>query len=182
MNPSDLQMTDLTTTDDASLLASLLAAAPGGAGTPRIDLTTSIHGVVVGELLALADDGATPLVRFAGQVGIGAVRARTSVDLHGPHIGCAVVLMCEQGDPTRPIILGVLRDRAGWPADRGIAQVDVDLDGERMVVSAREQLVLRCGKARITLTKAGKVLVEGTYVSSRSSGMNRLKGAAIQLN
>lgn len=176
MNPADLQMTEFTTADDASLLAALLA------GAPRVDSTASIHGVVVGELLALADEGATPLVRFAGQMGAGAVRARTSVDLHAQHLGAAVVLTCEQGDPTRPIVLGVLRDRTGWPAEQGSAQVEVDLDGERMVVSAREQLVLRCGKARITLTKAGKVLVEGTYVSSRSSGMNRLKGAAIQLN
>jgi hypothetical protein len=42
--------------------------------------------------------------------------------------------------------------------------------------------VLRCGKASITLTKAGKVLVQGTYVSHRSSGVIRIKGGAVQLN
>ena len=51
-----------------------------------------------------------------------------------------------------------------------------------MIVSAKEQLVLRCGKASITLTKAGKVLIEGSYVSSRSTGVNRVKGGSIQLN
>jgi hypothetical protein len=43
-------------------------------------------------------------------------------------------------------------------------------------------LVLRCGKARITLTRAGKVLVEGTYISSRSSGVNRIRGGSVHLN
>jgi hypothetical protein len=61
-------------------------------------------------------------------------------------------------------------------------QVEVDADGERMIVAAREQLVLRCGKASITLTKAGKVLIQGDYVLSRSSGVNRIKGGSVQLN
>jgi hypothetical protein len=60
--------------------------------------------------------------------------------------------------------------------------VEVDTDGERLLVTAKEQLVLRCGKATITLTKAGKVLIQGTYVSSRSSGVNRIKGGSVQLN
>jgi hypothetical protein len=51
-----------------------------------------------------------------------------------------------------------------------------------VTVTAGSQLVLRCGKASITLTAAGKVLIEGAYVSSRSSGALRLKGGSIQLN
>ena len=51
-----------------------------------------------------------------------------------------------------------------------------------MVLSAQEEIVLRCGKASITLTKAGKVLIEGAYVLSRSSGVNRIRGGSVQLN
>jgi hypothetical protein len=58
----------------------------------------------------------------------------------------------------------------------------VDADGERLLITARHQLVLRCGKAAITLTQAGKVLIEGTYLSSRSTGVNRIKGGSVQLN
>jgi hypothetical protein len=144
--------------------------------------STPIHGVVIGELLAIVDGGVVPLVRYPGQPGSTALRARTAVDLHGAHIGASVVLMFEQGDPLRPVVLGVLRERVGWPLPDAPAQVEVDADGQRMVVSASEQLVLRCGKASITLTKAGKVLVEGTYLLSRSSGVNRIKGGSVQLN
>jgi hypothetical protein len=143
---------------------------------------TAIPGVMLGELLALADDGRTPLVRYPGQPGTQALAARSTVDLQGRHIGQPVVLMFEQGDPARPVVLGVLRDQPGWPTDAKPAQVEVDADGQRMIVSAREQLVLRCGRASITLTQAGKVLIEGSYVLSRSSGVNRIKGGSVQLN
>lgn len=139
-------------------------------------------GVVTGELIAIADDGRTPLVMFPGQAGTAAVRARSVVDLHGAHIGAAVVLMFELADPNRPIVMGVLRGNEGWPLAGRPAQVDIDADGERMTVSAREQMVLRCGKASITLTRAGKVLIQGSYVLSRSTGVNRVKGGAVQIN
>jgi len=133
-------------------------------------------------LLAVTDDGRTPLVAFAGQNGSAAVAARTTVDLHSAHIGAQVALMFEGADATRPVVLGVLRDGGRQPLDSRPGKVDVDADGERLVVNAKQQIVLRCGKAKITLTRAGKVLIEGTYISSRSSGVNRVKGGSIQLN
>jgi hypothetical protein len=51
-----------------------------------------------------------------------------------------------------------------------------------MIVSARKQLVFRCGRASITLTEDGKVLIQGTYLSSRSSGVHRIKGGSVQIN
>ena len=135
-----------------------------------------------GELVALADDGCTPLVVFPAQPGAAAVRARSVVDLHGAHIGRQVLLMFEAADPNRPIVIGVLRGGDAAPPPGLPPQVDVDADGHRLVVSANQQLVLRCGKASITLTKAGKVLIQGSYVSSRSSGVNRIAGGAVQLN
>jgi len=119
---------------------------------------------------------------LGGRPGTIAVRARSVVDLHGAHIGRQVVLMFENADPARPIVIGVLRGAQGWPLPNAPAQVEVDADGERMLVSAKDELVLRCGKASITLTRAGKVLIQGSYVSSRSTGVNRVKGGSVQLN
>lgn len=144
--------------------------------------TNAVPAVVVGELIAITEDGRTPLVLFPGQPGAEAVRARTIMDLHGPHIGQPVVLMFDEGDAMRPIVMGVLRQAEGWPLAQSPAQVEVDADGERMVVAAKEQLVLRCGKASITLTRTGKVLIQGSYVLSRSTGVNRVKGGAVQIN
>ncbi|KPF67798.1 hypothetical protein IP84_12735 [beta proteobacterium AAP99] len=142
-----------------------------------------LHGVYIAQLLAFTDEGVTPLIVLPALEGeIKALRARTTVDLHGAHIGREVLVMFEGGDVAKPIITGVLRDARGTALDTPVGQVEVDADGERLIVSAKQQLVLRCGKASITLTKAGKVLIQGAYVSSRSSGVNRIKGGSIQLN
>jgi hypothetical protein len=140
-------------------------------------------GVLIGEVLALTDDGATPLVTFPGRPGAAALRARSTVEIGAEHIGRSVVLMFENEDLRKPIIMGVLRDNS--PHDRAVrevADIDVSADGRRLTVRAAEHLVLRCGKASIHLTAAGKVLIKGTYISSESSGLVRVKGAAVQLN
>jgi hypothetical protein len=58
----------------------------------------------------------------------------------------------------------------------------IEVDGERIVFRADRELVLRCGEASITLTRAGKVIIRGTYLLSRSSGVNRIKGGSVQIN
>ena len=50
------------------------------------------------------------------------------------------------------------------------------------MIEADREVVLRCGDASITLTRAGKVIIKGSYILSRSSGYNKIKGAAIDLN
>ena len=140
-------------------------------------------GVLTGVLIGFNDEGRTPLVLYPGQPGTAAVAAAATVDLHGAHIGRQVILMFESGDPARPIVMGLLRNRQQpWALAPQPGQVEVDADGERLIVSAKEQLVLRCGKASITLTKEGKVLIQGAYVSSRSSGVMRIKGGSVQIN
>jgi hypothetical protein len=158
--------------------AEMLEARPASGDTSSHPLA----GAVIGVLIGFQSEGRTPLVIFPGQRGDAAVAARTIQDVHGAHIGREVVLVFEGDDVGRPIIVGCLQRAEGWPVNAGCGQVEVDADGERMVVGAKEQLVLRCGKSSITLTKAGKVLIQGSYVCSRSSGVMRIKGGAIQLN
>jgi hypothetical protein len=143
---------------------------------------TRVDGVIVGELVGFMDNGATPLVIYPGQSGTAATAARTVPDLRGSHIGRQVLLMFEDADPQLPIVIGCLQTRSAWPLEEKPAQVDVDADGERLVVSAKNEIVLRCGQASITLTRAGKVLIRGTYLLSRSSGVNRIKGGSVQIN
>lgn len=138
--------------------------------------------VIVGELIAIEDQGRTPLVLYSGQPGQAAVPARSIVDLHGDHISRRVLLMFESSGEGGPIIAGILRDEPGWKHAGRPDHYEVQADGERLIVTAKEQLVLRCGTASITLTKEGKVLIQGTYLSSRSSGVHRIKGGTVQIN
>jgi len=142
----------------------------------------SVNGVIIGALIGFRDEGQTPLVVYPGQPNPSAIGAASTLDLHGTHIGRQVVLTFEHGDPQRPIIVGLLRTAGTRPPIEHPGSVEVDADGERLVVIAKNQLVLRCGKASITLTRAGKVLIEGAYVSNRSSGVVRIKGGSVQIN
>jgi hypothetical protein len=153
----------------------------GGDVAPAPATPARIDGVLTGVLIGFKESGAVPLVIFPGQPHSAAVPARAIVDLHGAHIGRQVVLMFDGGDPMRPIVMGCIRGEDGAIAEQP-GHVEVDTDGARLLVTAKEQLVLRCGKASITLTKTGKVLIQGAYVSSRSTGVIRIKGGSVQLN
>jgi hypothetical protein len=97
-------------------------------------------------------------------------------------LGRDVLLAFEHGDRRLPIVIGCVRGPAssGLPAIPG--QITVEADGERLVVSARDQIVLRCGKASVTLSADGKIVVRGTHVVSHASGVNRIRGGSVQLN
>jgi hypothetical protein len=184
MKPNDLPLAEFAEAtqawrssdpSQATALSPLASAPSDSAGFEPI------NGTVFGELLALEDEHATALVRYAGQRGAQAIRARTTIALDGRDIGRTVLLSFEHGNPTKPIVMGLLRGEE-LPLPGRNDHVQLEVDGERTVISARHQLVLRCGKASITLTRSGKVLVRGVHVSTISEGVNRVSGASVQLN
>ncbi len=141
-----------------------------------------IGGVVIGALVGFSDAGSTPLVTYDDQPGMAALPAHSVVDLDGAHIGRRVVLMFEEGDPYRPIVMGCVQEACSNRLAASTGQVVVDADGDRLTVSARDRIVLRCGKASITLTREGKLILQGAYVSTQSSGVLRIKGGSVQIN
>jgi hypothetical protein len=160
-----------------------LVEAPDAANTPdEPAAATRIDGVVIGKLVGFKDRGDTPLITYPGQPGPAALAAMRMIDLHTAHVGREVVLAFERGNPQRPIILGCLHehdDRAQLP--RGDS-VQLEADGQRFVLSADRELVLRCGKASIRLLHTGEIFVDGAAISSRATGAHRIKGGSIQLN
>ena len=103
--------------------------------------------------------------------------------------GTQVLLTFDRGQSERPIILGVVQPSPTRPTPeedaepRGTPELRAIVDGEEVVVvEGKERVELRCGKASIVLTKAGKVLIQGTYISSRSSGAHRIRGGSVEVN
>ncbi|WP_260955709.1 phage baseplate assembly protein V [Pseudomonas citri] len=143
---------------------------------PASSTPTRLEGVVIGVLLDVPEADA-PVVGFPGCPGDTGLAARTTTPLSREDIGAQVALMFEAGDPARPLVIGRIQR---LPQTAG--PVVAHLDGERLEFSAEREIVLRCGKASITLTREGKVLIRGAYLSSRSSGVNRIKGGSVQIN
>ena len=121
------------------------------------------------------------LLQLPGEV----LRARTTIKLTQTQIGAQVVVMFENGDVRLPIIVGVLQQPIPFSQiaeAMPVQQVSVNADNDRFVVSAEREIVLRCGDASITLTRTGKVIIKGNYIVSRSTGYNKIKGAAVDIN
>lgn len=150
---------------------------------PPQHATLPADGVVVGRLVDFDADG-SPRVEFPGNDAGRPLPAVATRRFEEADRGCAVALLFVGGDPRRPLIVGPLVDPGSpqVPAAAAPLEAGVTVDGGVTTVTAQQQLVLRCGAASITLTRAGKVLIRGTYLLSRSSGVNRIKGGSIQLN
>ncbi len=134
------------------------------------------HHIVTGIIKALSEQG-EPVVELGANDSGGPLRARSIVPIGEKDIFRQAVIMFDKGDPMRPIILGLLCRK-----DDSERQINVELDGEKLVLEGTREIVLRCGRASITLTRAGKVLIQGEYVLTRSKGANRIKGASVQIN
>jgi hypothetical protein len=143
--------------------------------------SSRLDGVVIGVLVGF-DDSGMPLVAFAGNAKETGQRARSSATLSKDDVGREVALLFEQGDPARPLIIGRIQHPEEFKPSQAPKEVSAEIDGERVIFNARKEIVLRCGKASITLTRSGKILIRGAYVLSRSSGANRIRGASVHIN
>ena len=162
---------DLLETRTPSLLNEVLAA-------PICDSTPNA-GVVVGTLLGFDTNGAA-LVAFPASRGT-PIAARSTVVLGTDAVDHEVAVLFENGDTGRPVVVGLIQPN---PSKTPVARdtYAVGLDRERIVLTASREIVLQCGDASITLTRAGKVIIRGAYVLSRSSGVNRIRGGSVQIN
>lgn len=156
--------------DGQELVKLVLAAHEARLAKPQ-----RIDGVLVGRLTA-CDPMA--IVDFPGGPA-GGVRARMMASLGPEDVGCEVALLFEEGDPARPVIMGKM---ASSPTTAPSPRAEVKDDGERLEIRAEKEIVLSCGAASITLTRAGKILIRGAYVLSRSSGVHRIQGGSVQIN
>jgi hypothetical protein len=160
------------------------------AGSPQASLKTflpepPVPTVTIGSFVTL-DPELGPMVDFALNRSGKALLARTLVPVEQRQVGSEIALVFEDGVITRPIIVGVIQ---GWnaPAPDRLqrvqqATVAVKHDEDSLLLTAEKEITLQCGKASITLTNAGKLLLRGAYLLSRSSGVNRIKGGSVQIN
>jgi hypothetical protein len=149
-----------------------------------------IDGVQLGRITEIAEDGRI-FIDFPGnnsspiQASVAASAAeiiKNTLD----YKSLKALIAFEHNDADRPIIIDVVNDRVNSVSSNVSinrnALDTVKIDGATLTFDAKKEIVLRCGKASITLTRAGKVLIRGAYLSNRSSGVNRIKGGSIQIN
>ena len=162
-----------------------------GENIQHVNFSRRMEGVHTGRVTAIEDG--RPLVDYTGNT-LGPLPARFAGSLE-PEVlrravddGSEVLLAFEKNDPVSPVILDILQARISEPEQKEEISFAPDelpeltIDGKKIAFEAREEITLRCGKASITLTRAGKVIIRGAYVLNRSSGVNRIKGGSVQIN
>jgi len=150
-------------------------------------------GTCVGRIADVDEDG-RPLVTFPGNQGE-PVLARSTLDAparagEDPERlrDEPVLLVFENGDPGLPIIVGLVRQtlrpdpvRPEMELDVGASR-DVVVDGHRLVLEGKREILFRCGKSSMLLRPDGKVLIRGTHLVSRASGPNKIRGGSVDIN
>jgi len=136
-----------------------------------------VEGIAIGRLDALAEDG-TPVVRIDAW-NLRDLGARSLVAITAQHLGQAVALGFEAGDPRHPIILGFMITPAAQPAP---AAMEASLDGERVVLRAEHEIELRCGESAIILSADGHIQLRGNYITSHATATQRILGGSVNLN
>lgn len=83
--------------------------------------------------------------------------------------GLRVALGFEDGDRSRPVVLGLLEP----PPQTKPRTVRID---------AGEELILECGESKILLRADGTIVILGEKVVSRARGVNKIRGGSVQIN
>jgi len=158
----------------------------------RSSATQSALAARRARIVAIGDDGRVFVSIGAGRRAVPAILGvaiadsalREAMDLRQE-----VVLVFENGDPGKPIIVGVIRGRetGGRKSANPRSQlpetaIEADVDGRRIRVQAQDELVFQCGKASITLRRNGRVIVRGAEIVSYAAGTNHIWGGQVKLN
>jgi uncharacterized protein DUF6484 len=142
-----------------------------------------ISGARTGWIVDTGPNG-EPRVDYQGNRA-GPLAARTIVEIPASPPGerRPALLIFDSNDPRQPVVVGLLRRSASADIEarlpgRPVAQVD----GRRVVLEGTDEVVLRCGKASITLRRNGRVVIRGAQIESRAAGANKVRGGSVQIN
>jgi hypothetical protein len=163
---------------------------PAAARQGTAEAAERLDGARVGVIAGVVQGA--PEVSWPGRRGR-PVRARLAIPLRGEALVAAAaerrgaVLVFEGGDPARPIVVGLLEPETplldellGAPAERRPEVAHVD--GKRVVIEGRDEIVLRCGRASITLRRNGRIALHGMQLETRARGLQRIKGGKVEIN
>lgn len=156
-----------------------------------LELLLARSAPCVGRVVALSPTGQA-MVDFPGNAG-GAVVARSIVTLQHTSMSVPiplpqVLLVFDENDISRPVIVGIVRDafinQAPAVAETVTQQTRSQQPADDRVRTfvAKDRLEFRCGKSSIELRNDGKVLIRGTQIVSRASRTNRIKGGSVAIN
>ena len=146
--------------------------------------STDGMNILIGQLIAVDPDG-RPLVDIPGCIGPCVARLLQDVlnlaEINEIELPTMVLLAVPAVDDDSPVILGLINDTLSQPSQKHEIDLPcgdkqhVSIDGEQVMLEAKEEMVLSCGKSSITLKKNGKVIIKGVDLINRAARTNKNK-------
>ncbi len=102
--------------------------------------------------------------------------------------GREVLLIFDKGNIDYPVIVNLMADSLEGLISFEITEdnhekpKDALIDGKRITIEAKDEIVLKCGAGSIVLRRDGKIVLKGVQIVSRAKQLNKIKGAAIKIN
>ena len=173
--------------------------APNSIAEPQEFTSAVLPGeIIIGTIVGF-DSHMQPQVDYPGNPHRQPQTAVSTLSVSRQHLHRQAALLFANGDPKNPVIIGLIHNplqeiletfevRPATSTEALPEKIeapvirDATIDGKRVIIEGREEIVFKCGDASITLTKAGKILIRGKYLINRSSGVNRIMGGSIQVN
>lgn len=171
----DAQPQDAQPQDSGSALVEALLARQTRPAPPA----APVHGVVVGAVTEHLPNGKVGIA--IPSLGIEATVATPVCAPDALVPGSAAAVMFEQGDTARALIIGPMAS-GSVAAQQPEPPREALIDRERVVIEAEQEIELRCGEAAIVLTRDGRILLRGAYISSHASATQRILGGAVHIN
>ncbi|MFD1343715.1 DUF6484 domain-containing protein [Litorisediminicola beolgyonensis] len=139
-----------------------------------------VDGVAIGLLIGFRDRA--PLVVFPGNPSDTAIPARSLTQLSPDDTGGELALLFEDGDPSRPLVIGRIVEPVRTDPPKAPDTPTVIRDGETVRITAEDRIELRVGKSVIIMEKDGHITIRGKHLVSHASGSNRIRGGSVNLN
>jgi hypothetical protein len=160
----------------ANLLAAPLVPGPAAAGQ-----------IVTGHLQGIDEEGRILFVPEQGDglpvpVAIGVALSDGVLVPAARNQQRALVVRTSE-NPPRLVLIGLMRERITAAASQaGPGELEVKVDGEKLRLTADQEIEFKCGKASLILRQSGRIILKGTYIVTTASGPVKIKGATIALN
>jgi hypothetical protein len=137
-------------------------------------------GVRIARIIAL-DDHLAPLVDFPGNVhgpmpARLAIAATEAMRLSECWAHVDVLLMFVDRDMRQPIVTGIITESLPRACEPELRTPD------HLVLEAGQELVLRCGDAKVVLRKDGSLVIAGRDILSRAEQRQRIRGGTVAIN
>ncbi len=144
--------------------------------------TSGLSGVTVGWIDTIEEQCIRVRVPLLSET---PVPARTTCPLPENCTGCECALMFVDGDPTQPLIIGLMLPSPLYETRIHREKQEEYLirsDSKRIVVKAEHELELRCGESVILLQRDGRIEIRGNYITSHATATQRIRGGSVHVN